>query len=306
MTKLAIGIDIGGTMTKIGLVDLDGFRVLEIFLTNTEKTNAEKFIQNLLVGIDTLREKSKLFHTEVLGIGIGVSGFVFEDGLVDSTYGFQQFMEDYPLAEIIHKMTGLPCKVDNDARLVVLGEALAGKGVGFKRVLGLTLGTGLGVGFVNGGKLDQDLPFAHMSGHMSINDNGVKCYCGKVGCLESLVSASGLMATANNLNWFEQNPSYKKDSKSIFEAAQSGNSAAIEIITQFIQDLKTGISNYINIYAPELIILGGGLSKSLGPYLVQLGQINDLPPFKKYKVRIERSVLGEKAGVIGAAALFKN
>jgi glucokinase len=168
MTKLAIGIDIGGTMTKIGLVDLDGFRVLEIFLTNTEKTNAEKFIQNLGVGIDTLREKSKLFHSEVLGIGIGVSGFVFEDGLVDSTYGFQQFMEDYPLADNIKKMTGLPSKVDNDARLVVLGEALAGKGVGFKRVLGLTLGTGLGVGFVNRGKLDEDLPFAHMAGHMAI------------------------------------------------------------------------------------------------------------------------------------------
>jgi glucokinase len=134
----------------------------------------------------------------------------------------------------------------------------------------------------------------------------VKCYCGKVGCLESLVSASGLMATANILNWFDQNPNYNKDSKSIFEAAQSGNSAAIEIITQFIQDLKTGISNFINIYAPEMIILGGGLSKSLGPYLAQLGQINDLPPFKKYKVKIERSVLGEKAGVIGAAALFKN
>ncbi|WP_194777661.1 ROK family protein [Pararhodonellum marinum] len=307
MTKLAIGIDIGGTMTKIGLVHLDQVRVLEIFLTSTEKVDANSFISNLSQGIGTLREKAKnVFHADVVGIGIGVSGFVFENGLVDTTYGFQQFMEDYPLAVIIQKLTGLTCKVDNDARLVVLGEALAGKGVGFERVMGLTLGTGLGIGFVNRGKLYDELPFAHMAGHMTIKENGEKCYCSKTGCLESLVSASGLMAKADSLNWFTQNPQYHNELKSLFEAAQSGNVPARQIIEELIQNLKIGISNFINIYAPEMIVLGGGMSKSLHPYLPQISQIKDLAPFKNYKVQISCSDLGEKAGVIGAAALFKN
>lgn len=304
MTKFAIGIDIGGTRTKIGFVDLDQTRISEIFLTSTEKRDPDRFIRGITSGIDALMEKSKLTDSNVIGIGIGVSGFVFEDGKVDSTYGFQSFMEDYPLAAIIQKLTGLPCKVDNDARLVALGEAISGRRVGFDRVLVLTLGTGLGVGFVNRGKLDEDLPFSHMAGHMTIKDNGDKCYCGKTGCLESLVSASGLMTQANKLNWFDQNPQYQKDSQSLFEAAQSGNALAIGIIEDFIHDLKTGIANFINIYAPELIVLGGGLSKSLGPYLPQISQIEYLAPFKAYQVKTECSELGEKAGVLGAAALF--
>jgi glucokinase len=305
MTKSAIGIDIGGTMTKIGLVDLDQSRILEIFLTNTEKIDADRFLQSITSGIKILQEKSELTSSEIIGIGIGVSGFVFEDGKVDSTYGFQKFMEDYPLAEIIQKFTGLPCKVDNDARLVALGEAICGKGAGIERVLVLTLGTGLGVGFVNKGKLDDGLPYAHMAGHMTIRASGPECYCGKTGCLESLVSATGLMEKANKRYWFDQNPEYTADTKSLFDAAKKSNPLAVEIIGEFIQDLKIGISNFINIYAPESIVLGGGLSKSLKPYLPQLEQMTNLAPTKSYKVKIHTSELGEKAGVIGAAALFK-
>lgn len=97
-------------------------------------------------------------------------GFCFADGAVDSTYGFLKFVEDYPLVEIIQDKLKLPCRIDNDARVVALGEARYGKGKDYNRMLVLTLGTGLGVGFTIAGQLDQPLPYVHMAGHLKISD----------------------------------------------------------------------------------------------------------------------------------------
>lgn len=239
-----------------------------------------------------------------MGIGIGVSSFVFEDGTVDSTYGFMDFMEDYPLSEIIEKAHNLPCKIDNDARLVALGEALYGKGKGYDRVLVLTLGTGLGIGFVVSQKLEGKLPFGHMAGHISITQNGEKCYCGKIGCLESLVSATGILNAAEKLNWHEKNPNSLFTVESIFKASESGNYEANQIFEDFLKCLKIGISNYINLFAPDRIILGGGVAKGLKNYLPSLQETTQLTPFKNYKTSIEISELEENSGILGSAALF--
>ncbi len=301
MTKLAIGIDIGGTRTKIGLVDLDFGQVLEMQMVPTETKNADLFEQ--IIGEAILAFKSKV-TTEIIGVGIGVSSFVYEDGTVDSTYGFMDFMEDYPLKEIIEKTHQLPCKIDNDARLVALGEALYGKGKGFERVLVLTLGTGLGIGFVINEKLDEKLPFAHMGGHISISQNGDQCYCGKIGCLESLVSATGILKAAEKLHWKEKNPNAPLTVEGIFKAANADHSDAKQILDAFLTYLKIGISNYINLYAPDRIILGGGVAKGIKNYLPILKEINQLGPYKTYKTSIELSELEEHSGILGSASLF--
>lgn len=304
MKKLAIGIDIGGTRTKIGLVDLTIGRVLHTTIQATETLDAARFEQAIGDAIQTLKTQATELQAEVLGIGIGVSSFVHKGGVVDSTYGFIDFMEDYPLAQIIQTQHALPCRIDNDARLVALGEAIYGHGRGFERVLVLTLGTGLGLGFVVKQKLEGKLPYAHMGGHMSIVQNSVKCYCGKTGCLESLVSATGILAAAERANWPAQNPSLPFTVESIFQATAAGNTSAKELIDAFIEQLKTGIANYINLYAPDVIVLGGGVAKGLASYLPRLIDADLLGPYKGYQTRITISELEEQAGILGAAALF--
>lgn len=301
MKKLAIGIDIGGTRTKIGLVDLALGQVLEMQIVPTETKDAFRFEQIIGESIGAFKTKA---NTQLLGVGIGVSSFVFEDGMVDSTYGFIDFMEGYPLKKIIENTHQLPSKIDNDARLVALGEAIYGKGKGFERVLVLTLGTGLGLGFVVNQKLNEKLPYGHMGGHISITQDGEKCYCGKSGCLESLVSATGILNAARQLNWQEKNPNLPFTVETIFKASESGNREAKQIFDDFLGYLKIGISNYINLFAPDQIILGGGVAKGLKNYLPILQENPQLGPYKQYKVSVEISELEENAGILGSAALF--
>lgn len=306
MRRLAIGVDIGGTRTKMGLVDLEVGEVLKLLISPTEKKDPDKFLQMIAEGINQLKRIADKKPSYLLGAGFGVSGFVNEDGVVDSTYGFIEFMEDYPLTALIDKYCSLPCRADNDARIVALGEALYGKGKNYKRVLVLTLGTGLGVGFVTNGRFESCLPYAHMSGHMSIAHTDFTCYCGKRGCLESLVSATGMVEAAIRAGWKEKHSHLPLSVEAIFEAGQQGDADANAIVSNFLIHLRTGIDNYINLFAPDMIVLGGGISKGLKPYLEKLRQNNYLRPFKSYRTQKALSELDEQAGILGSAALFTN
>ncbi|AEI51065.1 ROK family protein [Runella slithyformis] len=304
MENCAIGIDIGGTRTKVGLVDLSAGKVLETLIFSTETKNARRFEQGIGDAVHDIQLKANEMGVRVSGVGIGVSSFVFADGTVDSTYGFMEFMEDYPLANILQKQHDLPCRIDNDARLVALGEALYGEGRGADRVLVLTLGTGLGIGLVVNQQLDGKLPYGHMGGHITVIQNDIPCYCGKTGCLESLVSASGIIEAAKRGKWQEKNPEVAFTVESIFKSAESGNALSISIMDDFISHLKTGIGNYTNLYAPDKIILGGGVAKGLKPYLPRLKEDILLGPYKRYETCIVLSKLEEHAGILGSAALF--
>jgi glucokinase len=303
MRKLVIGVDIGGTRTKIGLVDLSTGKVLNSIISPTEKKSAERF--EAIVG--SAIEKLKTFSGDapIEGIGFGAPSFVFENGTLDSTYGFIDFMEDYPLVEIVQTKFGLPCRADNDARIVALGEALYGEGRNYKRMLMLTLGTGLGLGFTENSKLTDVLPYAHMGGHITITQDDVQCYCGKTGCLESLVSATGIVDAAKRANWYEQNGT-PINAEIIFNSANDEHSIAKPIVDEWLSYLKIGIDNYINIFAPDMIVLGGGVAKSLIKYLPFFESDNLLRPYKNYKVKFSTSSLQEDAGILGSAALFSS
>ena len=306
MKKYAIGIDIGGTRTKFGLVDLAAGQVLDTLILPTETREARLFEAMIGTSIKRFEAKTLENQAQLVGIGIGVPSFVFADGLVDSTYGFMDFMEDYPLVATVETAFGLPCRTDNDARLVALGEAIYGQGKGFERVLVLTLGTGLGVGFVNNQKLQDKSPFGHMAGHITVTQNDVKCYCGKTGCLEALVSASGIVAAAKRLNWEEKYPQLPLSSQAVFEANNAENNPeARQIVADVVHFLKIGIDNYINIYAPDIIVLGGGVAKGLGSQLPYFYDASLLRPFKNYQTQIAISALEEQSGILGSAALFR-
>ncbi len=303
MNKIAVGIDIGGTRTKAGLVDLHTGEVLHSAVFPTETKSPEIFHVGIDSAIQSIQQVADKNQIKIEGIGFGVPSFVFKNGIVDSTYGFLEFMEDYPLVEMVERKFNLPCRVDNDARIVALGEALFGIGKGFDRMLMLTLGTGLGLGFTVNGQLPESLPYAHMGGHITIADNDVKCYCGKTGCLESLVSGTGLVETAKREPLQSEDKSIE-DAESIFKLAHQKNALARSIVDQWLKHLKTGIDNYINIYAPDMIVLGGGVANALKNDLPFLEDTNLLRPFKKYSVKIAISTLNERAGILGSAALF--
>jgi glucokinase len=305
MQKFAIGIDIGGTRTKVGLVDLEEGRVIDMIITPTEKNDPDLFISGLYSEYLALKEKTGIGQKLIAGVGIGAPGFVYDDGSVDSTFGFIPFMDDhYPLKEQLEKKFQLPCRVDNDARIVALGEALFGRGNGFGRVLVLTLGTGLGLGLVVNGKFETRLPYSHLGGHITITTSDVKCYCGRMGCMEALVSATGILDAASRAGWTEMNPGIPLGVEMVFEAAQKGNHLADSVISDFLDHLSTGISNFIALFAPDIIIIGGGVSKGLGPYLDKLYKVSYINPFTYYKFEIALSQLDEHSGILGSAALF--
>lgn len=310
LKTLAIGIDIGGTRTKIGLVDLEAGQVDAMLITPTETKDSDQFLEIIGKAIRQLKDRAALAQNRLLGVGIGVPGFVFADGTVDSTYGFLEFMEDYPLREIIHQQHDLPCLLDNDARVVALGEAIYGQGRGYERVLVLTLGTGLGLGFAISGRLDGPLPFAHMGGHITITTNDTVCYCGKAGCLESLVSKAGMERLATRFGWEHKYPTVPITVETIFNQKQAGNPDADAIVEEYMSYLKIGIDNYVNLYAPDRIVLGGGIAKGLRGVFgksetEKLYTPKLLNPFKAYKTTIIISELEEQAGILGSAALFK-
>lgn len=292
---LAIGIDVGGTRSKLGLVDLAAGEVLAMQVMPTETQDGGRFLAGLQAGVAQLQAQAR---GPVRGIGIGVTGFVFGDGVVDTTHGFLAFMEDYPLAELLGGVAGLACRADNDARVVALGEARYGAGRAFDRVLVLTLGTGLGVALVDRGRFDGPVAYGHMAGHISVNGSDVACYCGRRGCLEALVSASGLVAAAARAGWPADS------AQAVFEAAAQGDGTAHQLVQALVADLHRGLANYINLYAPDAIVLGGGLAKGLGPHLPALAEPLGQPPYKRHRCALRLSALDEQAGVLGAAALW--
>ncbi|MFD2934774.1 ROK family protein [Spirosoma flavum] len=319
MKTLAIGIDIGGTRTKIGLVNLSSGQsecnpVESILVAPTETKDRDRFLRTIGEAISQLKAKAAAEKAVLAGVGIGVPGFVFADGTVDSTYGSLEFMEDYPLAAHIQQQHDLPCLLDNDARVVALGEAIYGHGRGrsvgripgvpVSRVLVLTLGTGLGIGFTVDGKLDGQLPFAHMGGHMTIATNDFVCYCGKTGCLESLVSSAGVIQIASRTGWIQKYPGLPLTAETIFNQKKAGNFDAEVIVKEYCGYLKTGIDNYVNLYAPDMIVLGGGIAKGLKSELSRLHNPVLLNAYKAYKTTILLSELEEQAGILGSAALF--
>jgi len=305
MDQFVIGVDIGGTRTKLGLVNIKTGEVLHEIVHATEKEREPLFLQQVYRSIHEFRTLLADAKASLHGIGFGIPGFVDEHGVVDTTYGFLRFMENYPLKSKIEADTGIACRLDNDARVVALGEALFGLGKNHSRVLALTLGTGLGVGFVVNGTFPDLFPLSHMSGHMSISDKGERCYCGKTGCLEAQVSSSAIlnpMRLAALVSASGSTPGPEQ----VFALAEEGDPVAVDIVNDMIEALRKGIYNFINIYAPDIIVLGGGISQSLSGRLEELSRHNYLLPYKDYTWKLRISDLREKAGILGAAALFSN
>lgn len=308
----AIGIDIGGTTIKVGLV-CDG----NIIDSNRKPTalNPEEAVGNIVLQIDELLKKNDLAVKDIIGIGIGCPGLISsEEGVVChiSTMKWHNF----PIIKSLKKTYDTKIAISNDANVAALGEATFGAGKSYKDSVMLTLGTGVGGGVIINNKIyEGGFSKGAELGHMVIKVGGKSCGCGRRGCLETYASATGLTRMTKkamkehpeSLMWeFVGGDVNKVDGRTSFECAKKGDAAANKVVDDFVMYLSEGIMNLANIFRPEAFIIGGGVSAQ-GKYLTdKLTAYCEKFHFgykSAPKSAILTATLGNDAGIIGAAAL---
>lgn len=310
--QIYVGVDLGGTAIKVGICDTEG-RLLQTFEGPTEVAKGhDTVIDNIENYIRRIVEESPYDWSQVAGIGAGVAGFTnVKEGviLLAPNVGFK----DVPIRAILEERLGKPVKIDNDANVAALGEAWSGAGKGIDNCVCYTLGTGVGGGIIINGKIVQGFSgMAGELGHIAVIPDleAIQCGCGKMGCLETVSSATGIIRMAKDAveRGDRTSLSLLEDiaAKDVFDAAKAGDEVAVRIISRAAFYLGKSMAAVAVTLNPERFIIGGGLSKA-GEFLFE--QIRET--FKKLTpepvtrgVSIVPAELGNDAGMIGAAGLF--
>ncbi|AJY77494.1 glucokinase [Paenibacillus beijingensis] len=317
MSKFLIGIDLGGTNIKTAIFDTEFKTILE----RSDPTEAEAGPAHVLTKIKNII-KEMLFQleinqTDMIGMGMGIPG------LLDPDQGLSIFSPNFPGWEnihVVHEMKSeftFPVFIDNDVRANLYGEWLFGAGAGHRNIVLITLGTGLGSGIVMDGKvLYGQTASAGEIGHMNMYREGRPCRCGSSGCLGRYVSAVGMVRTfveqlelgkASIVQQWVGGESAKITAQMISEAYDLGDELSIAVMHETGKTLGFGLSNVINLFNPELIIIGGGMSAA-GDRL--LNTVRDTIKAHSLKLssqvcKVVQASMGARAGMVGAAAYAK-
>jgi glucokinase len=302
--KYIISIDLGGTNTRIALLDYKLKIIARTsFATEYFISQKQELIREI---INKIRELIKGSHVEikyVLGLGIGVPGPVnFSKGIVHYLPNIPHW-ENTPIKNILERRTKFKVFVDNDVNLMTLAESRLGAARNQENAVCITLGTGVGGGLILEGNLFRGADFcAGEVGHMPISINGSKCNCGGKGCLETYVGNKVILSKARNLFG-------RKDIAltELSTLARKGNKKALGIFNDFAEKIGIALTGVVNLLNPRVIVIGGGLSFA-GSFLFK--KIKDtinkraMPIQAKY-VKIKKASLGKDSGLIGAALLVK-
>jgi glucokinase len=312
--QVTIGIDIGGTNTKIGVVNSDGKILAHSRITTTQYPKIAAFVAALDSEILTLLEKSG--EAELLAIGIGAPNGNYLKGTIEHAPNLA-WKGVVPLCELLAKYFPVPVVLTNDANAAALGEMIYGGAKGMKNFIILTLGTGLGSGIVINGELVYGKTgFAGEMGHLTMEPFGRECGCGREGCLETYVSATGIVKTVFELFAERRDPSAMRKipfdeltSKMISEAAAKGDQIALAAFEQTAEMLATAINNAAAFMSPEAVFLFGGLAQSGNLLLDPLKRFVDenIMGYYRRSFKILPSKLCEAdAAILGASALAVN
>lgn len=306
MSRYAAGIDIGGTRTKIGIAELDTGRVANVKVIDTGRDCEEKFLQSVDETLALCLKEENLEKTGLLGAGVSVGSYVFTDGTIDGMSCFVPYMtEGYPLVPKLEKALQLGVRADNDVRLIGLAESLYGVGRGYARTLTVTLGSGVGIGVCVDGKPFGNEAFCHLAGHVKVRTGGEipvldkeLCYCGLKGCLESTCSGTSFEKYLQSV----YGPTM--DNQKFFEMASAGGEEEMKHLNWYLDMLAEALNQYIYLYCPDAIILGGGVSKGLLPWKEALeNRLTAKVHFRQHTVLCISSLM-EDSGVLGAALLY--
>lgn len=304
---VVVGIDIGGTNTEIGIVDKDGNILFEENIPTTGFSTVEAYVH--AIGV-VLKKGEAQCRNEILAIGIGAPSANYFSGCIEHAPNMP-WQGIIPVAALVNRETGKRTFVTNDANAAALGEMIFGAAKFVKDFLLVTLGTGLGSGFVvNNEVVYGHDGFAGELGHVIIDENGRQCGCGRKGCLETYVSATGVVWSAK-----EAMQAGKKiagidsadniTARAVAEAATNGDLTASAIMEETSRKLGLALANTVCITSPSHIYLYGGVARSGDTILVPTRKYFEHYLLRNYagKVKIELSALPENAAVLGAAAL---
>lgn len=309
-----IGIDLGGTAIKAGLVDEQHTILAECCVPTEVYQGTAQIIEKLSGIVERLVKKANVFPERVAGVGIGSPGAIDQqNGVVLFSNNFS--WENVPLIQLMSEKIPYRCYVANDAQCAALGETVCGAARGCRHVVMLTLGTGVGSGIIVDGKVFDGGGGGGIVGHNAVVVGGERCTCGRAGCLESYASATALIRETKRV--YQQGTSHilqqlceelqSITGKTPFEAAARGDADCQKIITEYIAVLGNGIANLVDIFRPQKVLLGGGISNqgaSLYEPLNACVRKNCFAGEKLYIPTVEPAMLGTKAGIVGAAALI--
>ncbi|MDO5602567.1 MAG: ROK family protein [Oscillospiraceae bacterium] len=291
-----LGIDLGGTQIKCGVVENGS--IIEERVCDTPAGGYKAVVSCMARQARLLMEKCA--GTEYVGVGT--------PGLIDTAAGIVRYSNnigwhDAPVRADLETLLGRPVRIANDAQCAALGEALYGAGRGCDRMAMLTVGTGVGGGFVRDGELETDGygSMAYIFGHSIIAYDGKLCNCGRRGCLEAYASASAVAKRGERV--FVP----PKSVREIFEAARREDAVALGIVREFLDYLSAGVVNIANILRPRIIVIGGGVSGSCDMILPVLNEAlkRGVYGYEYAPVRAVCAELGNCAGLAGAASLWR-
>lgn len=308
MKKYCFGIDVGGTTVKCGLFDVSGALLDKWEIPTRTENDGVNILPDVAQTIAEKIGQKGLDREEIAGIGVGVPGPVNEAGevpcAVNLHWGYVNIAGD------LERLTGFPVKAGNDANVAALGELWKGGGAGHHSMIMVTLGTGVGGGIIINDKI---VAGAHGAageiGHAHVEDAITDpCNCGNCGCLEQVASATGIVRLANEILASTKAPSVlrnrKVTAKAVWDAVKEGDALAIQVAERFGTYLGKALAVFAAVADPEIIVIGGGVSKA-GEILLDYVTA----PYQKYvfsacrETEFALATLGNDAGICGAARM---
>lgn len=310
--KIYVGVDVGGTAIKVGICNADG-QLLQTYEGPTESSKGtDTILQNIAKYAQQIVVESDYDWEQVDGVGVGIAGFLdIPNGIVKFAPNLD--LENVNLKGYLEQKLNKTVKVNNDANVAALGEAWGGAGKGIAHCVCYTLGTGVGGGIIIEGKIVEGyMGMAGELGHMAIVPDleAIQCGCGKMGCLETVSSATGIIRMAKDAVERGDRTSLSQVenimAKDVLDAAKAGDEVATRIVNRAAYYLGKSMAMIAIVLNPQYFIIGGGVSKA-GDFLFD--QIREV--FEKYtqdqakeNVKIVAATLGNNAGVVGAAGLI--
>ena len=299
MREYSIGIDLGGTNLKAAAFDGQGGMLHKIARPTPTGEGSAAILNRMVKLIAELQ--AKVIGGHLLGVGVGVPGFVLmKQGVVAGSANLPE-LDHYPVREELAKVVNVPVFLENDANAAMLGERWRGAGRGVDDLVLMTLGTGVGGGIlVDGRVLHGHLGMAGELGHLTVSPNGYPCGCGNVGCLEKYASATAVSAMARLLNL-----GANLTAEEVYHLAQDGNQRALTIFQSVGTALGTALATLINIFNFPLYLLGGGMTEAWDLFAPAMREEIARRSFsyRTHPPQIARATLGGDAGLYGAAYL---
>ena len=306
-----IGIDLGGTNIAVGVVDNRHNIIAEASVPTGAFRPAEEMVADMCRAVELALDKAGLIAADCASIGIGSPGTCdSEAGVVVRAYNLGWF--NVPVCKMLHERFGIPVHLSNDANCAALAEAVAGAAVGRRDMILITLGTGVGGGIIIDGKIYAGMrSMGAELGHTLLVLEGEHCTCGRDGCWEAYASATALIRQGKRAGQAHPESALSSfgdalTAKDVFDAAEQGDETAQAVLERYYVYVAAGITDLVNILGPELVLIGGGISRQGERLLAPVREYvasNCFGGHDRKPPELRAAKLGNEAGIIGAAAL---